>query len=164
MPLIISEPTNPIKDLDILFRYCLRYIFVSTNKWYLHNNQRPDRESMSSQEIRLMQFSIVWWATKELPRLKAKTARKIWLFKATASQIDRDEEKYVEDKLQLMAYMLKKNDDGKFDMQKEQYYFKDIDYRKAYGLQEAYKPEDFARGAEIGRQSDIREGITKRVK
>lgn len=163
MTLIKSDPTEAIKDLDVLFRYVLKYIFVYTNKWDQKNLDLM-KETMSLEEIHLMQFSIVWWATKEIPRIKAKGDCKIWLFKARADEVDRDKEKYVEEKLKLMGYMLKNNDDGKFDMQKEQYYFKSIDYRKIYRLTEAYKPEDFAKGAELGRQSDIREGIIKKEK
>lgn len=164
MPLVKVAQLEPIRDLDELFRAVLKYIFVYTNKWYLKNNLSPDLETMTTDEVNRMQYSVDWWYRVELKRLKDKTERKIWLFKVTADEIDREHEKYVEQKLQLIGFMLKKNDDGKFDMTKEQYYFKSIDYRKAYRLPEAYTEKDFAWGKQVGLESDIREGIKPRVK
>lgn len=156
----IRVPSEPIRDLDELFRLALKYIFVYTNKWD-RKIMDPMKESMSLDEVHQMQSSIVWWATKELPRLKAKTERKIFLFKATADEVDSDIEKYAQEKIQLIGYMLGKNDEGKFDMTKEQYYFKSIDYRKVYNLPGSKTEADYARGAAIGAESDKREGIIK---
>lgn len=152
---MIDATVEPVKDLDVLMRLVLKYIYVYTNKWD-KKNMAHDKERMSLSEIHQMQKSFIWWTAKELPRLKNKIERKIWLFKCTADQVDQDEYKFVSEKVQTLAWMIKKNEDGEFDRMKEEFYFKSIDYRKFHRLPEAYKPEDFYKGQEALKEWNIK--------
>lgn len=145
--LIKVKPNEPVKDLDVLMRLVLKFIYVYTNKWD-DRNLRADKERMSLDEVKLMEVSIVWWANVELKRIKQKNERKLWLFKATIDQLNLDEQKFVEEKLQIMGWMLQQNELGKFDARKEEFYYKSIDWRKFHRLPEAYTEKDFAEGQE----------------
>lgn len=147
MPVIKVSQSDLIKDLDVLMRYVLKFVYVYTNKWDARNMD-PHKERMTLDEVHLMQESIVWWGNVELKRLKNKTERKILLFKLTANEVDKDHQNFVEEKLQTIGWMLRENDLGRFDARKEEFYFKSIDYRKFHRLPEAYTEKDYAQGAE----------------
>lgn len=102
-----------------------------------------DRDHFTHAESQEMQSGIEVWNQKiELDKLLER-------------------ERVVEShRLGLICLLLVEDEEGKLDKQKWLFKQTGVDYRKFYRLPGANTPEDFARGLELKKESDLREGIS----
>jgi hypothetical protein len=113
MTLIIIKNKEAL-EMTTLMRYALAYIF--------------ERESMTPDQIRSMQESIVNW-------------QKHFEYKKELGLSAVEEELLVS--LENTCWLLNKNEKGELEDRKELYRNHGIDYRKVHNLPGAHKPVDF---------------------
>jgi hypothetical protein len=139
MTLIIVQNKKVLSMTDLM-RAVLKYIYAP--------------EEMKADEIRTMKQSIVTWQKHfEYKKEQAFYANKKStitddLPKEMCAPVEMsvvDQE--LENTLQDLAVLLRANQEGKLEGRKQLFRQHAIDYRKFHQLPEAYKPEDFARGA-----------------
>lgn len=131
--MIIQLKTYEVADLPSLLRLVLRFIY--------------EQDKMSAADVRLMQFSMIKWKRHLDDEIEKYNAR----FKLDGKHRTPDHE-FLQDYLQRLGWLLKKDQDGKFDRRKELFKMHRIDWRKFHRLPEAFMPEDFLRGQEVYRE------------
>ena len=119
MTLIVIKK-HSVYDLPTLWRIALKSVF--------------DSENLTTQEFDLMMSSLIDWNNH-------LNLKKDGLWSAI------DEENHV--CLEIIAKLLKDNEDGLLDERKENYRKHGINYLKAYEVPGSWTPGDFARAQEL---------------